>query len=61
MNGVLETAIFSGSHTDEKLALSTQDVVRRFGIKEEQLVALSHDEASNMVAACPGCRERVGE
>lgn len=51
VNGVLETAIFKGSHTAEKLAECTQQVVQRFGIKREQVVAVSHDEAANMVAA----------
>ena len=49
-SGVLETARFRGSHTAERLAAVSRNVVESFGVKEE-VVAITHDEAANMVAA----------
>ena len=51
VNGVLETVVFKGSHTAEKLADCTQEAIGKFNIKHEQVVAITHDEAANMVAA----------
>ena len=56
-SGVLETVRFKGRHTAENLAAFSRDVTRRFelstGLLEElpKVVAITHDEAANMVAA----------
>ena len=48
---VLETGVFSGSHTSERLVQHSQKVVSDFDIVFDGVVAVTHDKAANMVAA----------
>ena len=50
-SGVLETGVFQGSHTAEKLAACTTEICDKFGLDDTQVVGVTHDEAANMVAA----------
>ena len=51
VSGVLETGVFSGSHTAERLVQDSQKVVSDFDIVFDSVVAVTHDEAANTVAA----------
>eukprot|EP00117_Sycon_ciliatum_P006073 scpid76706/ scgid9762/ Zinc finger BED domain-containing protein 1; Putative Ac-like transposable element; dREF homolog len=60
VSGVLETGVFSGTHTGERLAMYSMDVAKRFGLQPSQVVAVTHDEAANMVTAGRLMAERSG-
>lgn len=60
VSAVLQTTLFHGSHTAVHLAAEAHKVSRNFDLKEEMVVAVTHDEAANMVAASGKMEEDYG-